>query len=214
MIGVVGCILKVSLQPLATDVTSRLYSENSPLRINRLLSDWQLSEQILIPVELKQLESQQSRYDRIIGGQRYIYYRGTQKLTVDLRDVQDTSGDIGLLQDKYLIPLSPDRKLQAQTHNIKSGSYQTLVEKGQTTINTCLSANGQFSTTANEFRQNRYHQTLEFRYWRDWFVGHHPVIINRCFWIQMTIQGSSYPPKDQSDKLFSNLLQDFASQIR
>jgi cyanosortase A-associated protein len=188
---------------------SRLRPENSPPRINRLLSGWQLSEQVAIPVELPQ-----SRYDRIIGGQRYSYYQGTQKLTVDLRDVQDTSGDIGLLRDKYLAPPSLNRKLQPQTHNIKAGSYQTLVENGQTTIHTCLSANGQFSTTANEFRQNAYHQTLELQQWGGWILGHHPLIASHCFWIQMTVQGISHQQTDQPDKLFSDLLQDFASQIR
>jgi cyanosortase A-associated protein len=208
-IGIVGCMLRVSLQPLAADPVSRLRAENSPPRINHLLSGWQLSEQVAIPVEPKQ-----SRYDRIIGGQRYIYYQGTQKLTVDLRDVQDTSGDLGLLQDKYLVPPLLNRQLRPQIHNIKAGSYQTLVENGQITIHTCLSENGQFSTTANEFRQNAYYQTLKLQQWRGWLLGRHSLIINHCFWIQMTLQDASHQPKDQSDKLFSNLLQDFASQIR
>jgi cyanosortase A-associated protein len=208
-IAIVGCIFRVSLQPLAADPVSRLRAENSPPRINRLLSGWQLSEQVAIPVELPQ-----SRYDRIIGGQRYSYYQGTQKLTVDLRDVQDTSGDIGLLRDKYLVPPSLNRKLRPQTHNIMAGSYQTFVENGQTTIHTCLSANGQFSTTANQFRQNGYHQTLELQQWGGWLLGHHPLIANHCFWIQMTVQGISHQQTDQPDKLFSDLLQDFASQMR
>jgi cyanosortase A-associated protein len=207
-IGIVGCTLRVSRLPLAADPVSRLRAENAPPRINRLLSGWQLSEQVAIPVE-----PQQSRYDRIIGGQRYIYDQGNQKLTVDLRDVQDTSGDIGLLQDQYFAP-PPRNQLRRQTHNIAAGTYQTVTENGQTSIHTCFSMNGRFSTTANEFRQNRYRQTLELQHWRGWLVGHHPIIVNRCFWIKMTLQGPAHQPKDQSDKLFSNLLQDFASQIR
>jgi cyanosortase A-associated protein len=208
-IGIIGCILRVSLQPLAADPVSRLRAENSPPRINRLLSDWQLSEQVAIPIELGT-----SQYDRMIGGQRYIYYQGTQKLTVDLRDVQATSGDIGLLRNKYLVVPSLSQQRRPQTYSIKAGSYQTLVENGQTTIHTCFSANSQFSTTNHEFRQNAYHQTLELQQWRGWLLGRHPLIINRCFWIQMTLQGTSPQPKEQSDKLFSNLLQDFAFQIR
>jgi cyanosortase A-associated protein len=208
-IGIIGCILRVSLQPLAADPVSRLRAENSPPRISRLLSDWQLSEQVVIPVELGP-----SQYDRMIGGQRYIYYQGTQKLTVDLRDIQDTSGDIELLRNKYLVAPSLNSQRRPQTHSIKAGSYQTLVENGQTSIHTCVSANGRFSTTNYEFRQNAYHQFLELRQWGGWFLGRHPLIINRCFWIQMTLQGASPQSKEQSDKPFSNLLQDFASQIR
>jgi cyanosortase A-associated protein len=207
-IGIVGCILKISVQPLAADPVSRLRAENSPPRIHRLLSDGQLSEQVAIPVELVQ-----SRYDRIIGGQRYTYHQSTQKLTVNLRDVQDTSGDIGLLQDKYLVP-TPLNRQPMQTHNIKAGTYQSLIENGKTSIHTCVSTNGRFSTTANEFRQNTYRQTLDLQQWRGWLFGRHSLIENRCFWIQMTLQDTSNPSKDQLDKLFSNLLQDFVAQIR
>jgi cyanosortase A-associated protein len=212
-IGIIACILRVSLQPLAADPVSRLRAGNSPPRINRLLSDWQLSEQVPIPVEPKQ-----SRYDQIIGGQRYIYYQGTQKLTVDLRDIQDASGDIGLLQDKYLedkyLVSTPLNRQQVQTHNIKAGTYQSFIENGKTSIHTCVIANGRFSTTANEFRHNTYRQTLDLQQWSGWLFGRHALIENRCFWVQMTLDDTSNRPKDQLDKLFSNLLQDFVAQIR
>jgi cyanosortase A-associated protein len=207
-IGIIGCILRVAFQPLAADPVSRWIENPSP-RINGLLSDWQLSEQVAIPVKPSQL-----RYDRIISGQRYRYYQGTQRLTIDLRDVQDTAGDIGLLRDQYSVPLPLNQTLRPQSHNIKTGSYQTLSEHGQTTIHTCLSANGQFSTTANEFRQNRYRQIFELQQWRGWIVGSHPLIENRCLWIQITLQGASHQQIDQPNSQFLNLLQDFAAQIR
>ncbi len=79
-------LLQVGLRPIAFDAQDRPW----PLPTNLALAGWQLhNSHTLEPLPAR------SKYNRMVGGQRYLYQSGDRMLTVTVRDMVNTEGDIG-----------------------------------------------------------------------------------------------------------------------
>jgi cyanosortase A-associated protein len=198
---------------LTVSPSSQFQRSQSTSAIKPTLNAWELKSEEPLAIAAKE-----SRYDQITMGTRYIYQRDQQRLTIELREVQATSGDIGLLYAKYLPASSPP---QFQPIRLKNGSAYFLAEKTQQglqqnlqqnlqqslqqSLQTCINFNGRASTTRNEFYQNAYQQALNPSRLLTWLMGQHPLIENRCLWVRITTQTSDPSQITEMTKVFEAL---------
>jgi cyanosortase A-associated protein len=175
-LGVVFTIIYVAVRPTS--------SSPSDLRVslpNHLsLPGWEAQN-----VQAIEPSRSNSKYNRILAGQRYLYRQGDRSLQIAVRDIVETEGDIGqFIADAYeplvKMPLSFEDRQSSK------GFYRLFTQQNQAYLQSCLNLNGYTTVTPTQFRQNAYVQVLQPQQWFGWLVSKRPLLERRCLWIQIS----------------------------
>ncbi|MBD1855435.1 cyanoexosortase A system-associated protein [Leptolyngbya boryana CZ1] len=126
-----------------------------------------------------------SKYNRIVSGQRYLYRQGDRSLQIAVRYVVETEGDIGQFiadtdESWGKTPISFEDRQSTQ------GFYRLFTQQNQAYLQSCLNLNGHTTVTQTQFRQNAYRQALQPEQWLNWLISQRPLLERRCFWIQIS----------------------------
>lgn len=126
-----------------------------------------------------------SKYNRILSGQRYSYRQGERSLQIAVRYVVETEGDIGqLMADSS--ELSNNMPNSFEDRQSSNGFYRLFTHQNQAYLESCLNLNRYNTVTPIQFRQNAYVQALQSQQWLGWLMSKRPLLERRCLWIQIS----------------------------
>jgi cyanosortase A-associated protein len=197
-IALLGIILAIVRVLISSPFQYIQPSSMRSLIVQPELEGWQLKHQEDIAVE-----PQEFRYDRIVMGERYVYQKEQQRLILEIRDIQDTSGDVGLFYTQHLKYLP---QFDPQILKTKYGSAYLFANSSQIYLQTCLNLNAHFSITRSEFYQNAYRAALNPDRLLNWLIGKRPLLENRCLWLSIATESSNLvQPAKIMESLVSSL---------
>ena len=169
-------LIQVWLRPVMPD------PRNAPIHLPAKidLAGWQLqTSQPLEPL------STHSKYNHILGGYRYLYQRDDRTITMTLRDMMATEGDIGQFEAD-----DPARLGQPSTsmsdRQFQNGFYRLSTTSTLAYLQSCLPPQGDATVTPKQFRQNAYRQALQPQQWLGWMMGQRPLLAHRCLWFELS----------------------------
>jgi cyanosortase A-associated protein len=180
MLSVSACLtlLQVGLRPISSDPQDRPW----PLPTTLALAGWQLHDShVLEPLPAR------SKYNRMVGGQRYLYQNGDRTLTVTVRDMVATEGDIGQFMADEAAQGGKSSAHSVRDRRSDNGFYRLSAESTQIHLQGCVPPQGYTIVTPTQFRQNAYLQALQPQQWVGWILGQRPLLARRCLWVQLSM---------------------------
>lgn len=124
-----------------------------------------------------------------LAGRRYQYLYAGVPLTIEMRYLNNTSGEIKDLLESYTsIPSSPQLR-----HQDKIGFYGLFTYQRKAYLSSCINSNGGSTVTQRQFNRNRHTYDNQINRILPWLLGQQKLEDKRCLWtvISMPIKSPS-----------------------
>ena len=152
------------------------------------LSGWQL-------LSSTPLATQKERPE-YLSGKRYQYMHANVPLTIEMRYLNNTSGEVKDLVESYTsIPASI--KLH---HRTGIGYYSVFTYQQKAYLSSCINSRGGSTVTQRQFNQNRHTYDVQINRLLPWLLGQEKLEDKRCLWTHL-----SSPVKNSSFEAFQLL---------
>lgn len=152
------------------------------------LAGWQLLPSVPI--------SSQQEHPEYLSGRRYQYIQATVPLTIEMRYLNKTNGEVkNLLKSYTSIPLSPKLHYQEGI-----GFYGTFIYQQKAYLSSCINPRGGSTVTQSQFNQNRHTYDVKINRLLPWLLGQAKLEDKRCLWTQLSI-----PLKSSSSEAYQTL---------
>ncbi|OUC15745.1 MAG: hypothetical protein B0A82_05215 [Alkalinema sp. CACIAM 70d] len=126
------------------------------------------------------------QYDRILETKQYDYTYQQKSLSVELRYVVDTEGDLGkLIAEQMGLPKEINDTAKMLVNS--TGTYRFFTYQQRTYISTCLTPTGRAVINKKQFEKQQYLHLLEPRVWGRWAIGQGNLLEQRCIWAQISL---------------------------
>lgn len=138
------------------------------------LSGWQLLSSAPLTTQKEHPEN--------FSGRRYQYMHASVPLTIEMRYLNNTSGEVKDLVENYtFIPASA--KLRYQTG---IGFYSVFTYQRKAYLSSCINPRGGSTVTQKQFNQN--HRTYDIQVNRllPWLLGQEKLKDKRCLWTHLS----------------------------
>ncbi len=146
------------------------------------LSGWQLQSQTPIASQGR------SRYSQIRSGAVYHYRQTGYTLTLELRYLINTQGDIPTLLQQYQ---QQSQSVQSRLIQHPAGAYLLSQDRQFIYLDSCINPRGNATVTGAQFMQNRYDHDLQLSRWLPWLLGQQSLLDHRCLWVRLKISTQS-----------------------
>ena len=181
---VVLVLLKLVIHPTKENrsVTSINFPESVPL------GKWQ-------QLESKSLEDKlipKSGYfvGENVGGHSYKYSLSGGSLTIEMRYLVNTNGDL-----KYFVK---DYTGSIETYLYEKpgiGSYSMYSRRDRVYLTTCINPYGETSVTSDRFRRNGLRHAINPKRILIWLTSQDTIVDNRCLWAYLSMPLQDSPPE-------------------
>ncbi|MBD2325537.1 cyanoexosortase A system-associated protein [Alkalinema sp. FACHB-956] len=145
------------------------------------------------------------QYDRILATRQYDYTYQQKPLSLELRYVVDTEGDLGKLMDEQMgLPKEINDTAKMLVNSI--GTYRSFTYQKRAYVSTCLTPTGRAVINKTQFQKQQYLHLLEPKVWGRWAIGQGNLLEQRCIWAQisMPIQ-QAHPSAEESALLLKQI---------
>lgn len=153
---------------------------------NRLFS--QVSDTDLISTDLTSTETFSGE---IAAHKQYQYQQNNHTLTIDIRYLVNTNGNLkGLFTE-----LISDQTSQTSLHikqNAEQDAYSLTTYQGYAYLNACQNARGSATITTDQFNRNRLIHDLRPTRLLPWLQGKDTLPDQRCLWTQLAVPIADY----------------------
>lgn len=139
------------------------------------LSGWQLLSSTPLAT--------QKEYPEYLSGKRYQYMHANVPLTIEMRYLNNTSGEVKDLVESYTsIPASV--KLRYQTG---IGYYSVFTYQQKAYLSSCINSRGGSTVTQRQFNQNRHTYDVQINRLLPWLLGQEKLEDKRRLWTHLSI---------------------------
>ncbi|MGI0493973.1 cyanoexosortase A system-associated protein [Alkalinema pantanalense CENA528] len=136
------------------------------------------------------------QYDRILEAKQYDYTYQQKLLSVELRYVVDTEGDLGKLMAEQM-GLPKEINDTAKMLVNATGTYRLFTYQQRAYMSTCLTPTGRAVINKTQFQKQQYLHLLEPRVWGRWAIGQGNLLEQRCIWAQISMPVQQVKPSEQ-----------------
>ena len=125
----------------------------------------------------------------------YSYTKENQNLTIEMRYLVGTTGDIKRYLQKYTeIPI-PDFKSK-QIENIENiGHHVLFISSDRAYLSSCIVAGGDSKINPQQFSQHLAKTRQQYRLWLDWLQGKGSIRDRRCLWTNLSVSLTNTSPE-------------------
>ncbi len=138
----------------------------------------------------------QKEHPEYLSGIRYQYTRAEMPLTIEMRYLNNTSGEVKDLLKSYT-SISSSLKLR---HQEEIGFYGLFTHQKKAYLSSCINPRGSSTVTQRQFNQNRHAYDLQINRLLPWLLGQQKLEDKRCLWTL-----SSIPLKNSSEEAYQIL---------
>lgn len=187
---------------------NRIADYQFPKVIN--ISDWQLKDTItqpLIPVENEEEDTNPSSLNRShlpLAVRSYLYQKGDDTLTVNLRYIVNTYGE---LQYYYYMAFEN----LPQSTNYFEGSYDDnyyleFESEGKRYVTACLNVEGKTTVTGSQFLAYTHQVYKKPAKVLNWLMGKQVLRDQRCLWIELSSAQNSPLTRSEMMEVWQNVV--------
>jgi cyanosortase A-associated protein len=119
---------------------------------------------------------------RNIGGQIYHYTQNDRYLTITLRYLVDTNGDL-----RPVIKQKTGKIAPFVYEDTKVGEYGMYSDDRQAYLISCINPQGKTTVSSDRFRHNSLRYSLNFGRILDWFSGKGSILNKKCLWTHFAL---------------------------
>lgn len=123
-----------------------------------------------------------------LSGRSYQYSKAGVPLTIEMRYLNDTSGEVKSFLESYIsIPSSPKLRYRTGT-----GFYGLFTHQQKAYLSSCINPSGGSTVTQRQFNQNRHTSDIQVNRLLLWLSGE-KLEDKRCLWTHLSIPLKSSP---------------------
>ena len=187
---------------------NRIADYQFPQGIN--ISGWQLKNTIiqpLVPVENEEdytNPSSPNDFNLPLAQRSYFYRKGDDMLTVNLRYIVSTFGDV-----KYYYNMAFENLPKSANYvesNYEDNYYLEFESEGKRYVTACLNVEGQTTVTASQFVAYFHRGYKEPGKIVDWLMGKRVLQDRRCLWIELSSSQNASLTRSQMMEVWQNLV--------
>jgi cyanosortase A-associated protein len=151
------------------------------------LADWrQIDSQ---PLNDRSIPQSSDFQGRNIGGQIYHYTQNDRYLTITIRYLVDTNGDLRPVIKQTTGKITP---FLYEDPNL--GEYGMYSDDRQVYLISCINPQGKTTVTNDGFRHNSLRYSFNFDRILNWFSGQGSILNKHCLWVHFALPlGDSTP---------------------
>lgn len=124
-----------------------------------------------------------------LSGRSYQYTKAGVPLTIEMRYLNDTSGEVKSLLERYTsIPSSPKLRYRAGI-----GFYGVFTHQQKAYLSSCINPGGGSTVTQKQFNQNRHTNDVQVNRLLRWLLGQEKLEDKRCLWTHLSMPLESSP---------------------
>ncbi len=160
------------------------------------LNTWQQQDNHKITTKVNHTETEEDENLEIVqSANGYSYRQDNQDLTIEMRYLVGTPGDIAKYLQKYTdIPISDFKSKQIE--NIEAIGYHALFTSGDRAyLSSCIMSNGNSNVNAQQFSQHLSNTNRQYQVWLDWLQGKASIRDRRCLWTNLSISLNNSSPQ-------------------
>ena len=131
-----------------------------------------------------------------LSGRSYQYKQGDTRLTIEMRYLNDTSGEVKNLLENYT-SISSSPKLR---HRAGIGFYGIFIYQQKAYLSSCINPRGVSTVTQRQFTQNHRTYDIQINRLLLWLLGQKKLEDKRCLWTHL-----STPLKSSSSEAYQLL---------
>lgn len=175
-IAVILVLLKLVIYPTQENRTVTPINFPETITINK----WQQLE--AQPLQDKLIPNLGYFVGENIGGYRYKYDLFSRKLTIEMRYLVNTNGDLKYFVKDYTGKIEP-----YLYEKPGMGFYAMYPVGDRFYLTTCINPYGETSITSDRFRRNSLRHAINLKRIAIWLTSQQKIIDNRCLWATLSI---------------------------
>lgn len=177
--------MKTPLQPRPA-IATYTFPETIPL------TGWQAVENYPLP-------SPEAQKSTTLASQGYKYQRDGKTLTIEMRYLKATKGDVSQFMRWYdNIPGSVNAEVHQQPGK---GSYILLSYQNQAYLSSCINPQGQSTATGSQYLQSKILSGINPKQFFGWLVGQDTIFDQRCLWSSLYLPLKSSADLEETHRL-------------
>ncbi len=131
-----------------------------------------------------------------LGGYSYQYSLPDRSLTIEMRYLVHTNGDLKYFVKDYTGTIEP---YLYEKPGI--GFYSMYPGGDRVYLTTCINPYGDTSVTSDRFRRNSLHHAINLKRILIWLTSQHKIVDNRCLWAYLSMPVGDSPPEEDKPLL-------------
>lgn len=130
-----------------------------------------------------------------ISGKRYQYQQQQTVLTIEMRYLANTDGDL-----KNVIKAETGDLQSVLYYQEDSGFYSVFHDRSHLYLTSCINPHGMSTVTSDQFKRNRSLHDLRLDHLIDWTLGRGKIHDRRCLWTHASTPLQDYTSPEIATK--------------